>query len=202
MALNTTIKAGLFEGVPGDPRHPGQTVIALSPGEGVLSAVEVRKVLGADLIVGAGAWGYSAAFETLEYGHRAHGNGGVYAIVDDVLLQDDVESLHGWLRCGWANPAFNPIAVYLGGGLVYYGPFGVARDSVGLAFASAFFGTAERNIAARAPSETILELTYSMAVSAKLAVEPDLQYIISPGGDRTLRNGVIIGARLIASYDL
>lgn len=53
--------------------------------------------------------------------------------------------------------------------------------------------------AAQAGGETVLELTYACQLAAWLAVQPDLQYVIRPGGLRAARNAWVLGLRIAVS---
>ncbi len=48
--------------------------------------------------------------------------------------------------------------------------------------------------------ETTLELTYGCAVRPGLLIQPDLQYIIHPGGNRAIPNALAIGVNLVANF--
>lgn len=43
--------------------------------------------------------------------------------------------------------------------------------------------------------ETLLEVTYAVAVTPWLLVQPDLQYFFDPGTDPALDDALVIGAR-------
>lgn len=206
-----TLKAGVFEGIAGDPAHPGRTAVSLSPNEGILLAVDARKHLTPLFAVGGGTWYYTAAFDTIEAPRSVHGNGGVYVIADGTLYAEDPArgnaGLTGWLRLGFANDVINPIAFYLGGGLVYTGPWDREADQVGFAIARAQTGGPTRRAAALSgvslgQAEMTLEVTYSYTLSETVVIQPDVQYIISPGADRAVRNALVIGSRITVSQNL
>ena len=44
-------------------------------------------------------------------------------------------------------------------------------------------------------SELTIEASYRAVLTPWLSVQPDLQYIINPGGDAGLRNALVIGVR-------
>ena len=48
--------------------------------------------------------------------------------------------------------------------------------------------------------ETTLELTYGCAVRPGLLLQPDLQYIIHPGGNRAIPNALAIGVNIVANF--
>ncbi len=201
------LKAGLFEGISGDPAHPGRESIALTAREGVLIVVEARNHVTEHFVLGAGAWVYTAAFDTFG-GGRSHANSGVYAIADGKLIAvdgHDDQGLSAWLRAGVANAATNPVQAYVGGGIVYTGIL-ADGDQAGFAAGSVMLGAPARDAAMRAgqplgSGETTLEATYSVPVTDWLTVQPDLQYVISPGADPTLGDALVIGSRATLTWN-
>jgi porin len=205
-----TLKAGVFEGTAGNPGHPGRTDLSLTSNEGVLMVFEARNHLTPNVIVGGGAWLYSAASDTIGAPHAVHGNGGIYALADGQLYAAPGSAnggLSGWIRLGFANAAVNPVAFYAGGGLVYTAPWEREADQVGLSIAYARIGGPARRAALAAggipaDAETTFEATYSYAFSEHVILQPDVQYIIAPGADRALRNSLVIGSRVTVTFDL
>lgn len=200
------VKTGIFEGIPGNADRPGRTVIDFSADEGVLLTLEAHYRPTPDLVLGAGVWSYTAAFDTIEAADPVRDNAGFYASADGTLYKAGFnETLNGWIRAGFANDDINPIAFYLGGGLVYTGAFGREGDQVGVAFARAQFGAQARRAAQLAggtlSAETTLEATYSYVVSETATVQPDLQYVIAPGGDPSLPDALVAGVRLTVSWE-
>ncbi|HEX4303429.1 MAG TPA: carbohydrate porin [Rhizomicrobium sp.] len=200
-------KAGLFEGIAGDPAHPGRESIALTAREGVLAVLELRNHVTEHFVVGAGAWAYTAAFDTFD-GGRSHANSGFYVIADGKLIAvdgHDDQGLSGWLRAGFANAAINPVQAYVGGGIVYTGIF-ADGDQAGLAAGSVALGGPVRDAAARAgqplgSGETTLEATYSVPVTGWLTLQPDIQYVIAPGADPSLDDALVIGTRATLTWN-
>ena len=47
--------------------------------------------------------------------------------------------------------------------------------------------------------ETTLELTYSLIVRDNLSLQPDLQYVLSPGGNSSVPNVLVAGLRITLS---
>ena len=125
---------------------------------------------------------------------------------DQSWLLDLEDTLHGiaagWLRFGIADPRYNPIASYLGGGLVYTGLTpGRSDDQVGISFASANFGDRYRQGQAITGAtidkrEVVVEAVYNAIVTPWLSVQPDLQYVANPGGDAELADALVIGLRV------
>jgi porin len=155
--------------------------------------------------VALGIWYYSAAFNDLTRVRpdglpvRRHGSHGLYALADWTVYQDanDPErhvTLFGQLGIG--DPRVNRFASYTGGGLTCSALIpGRQQDEFGIAVATAYNGTpfidAQRDQGRRERrSEVTLELTYLAQFGAHLAVQPDLQFVISPNTDPRLKKAV------------
>ena len=125
---NWLARLAILDGVPGDPAHPAATVVKLSPADGALIVGEVNHLKGGTKAA-VGAWGYTARFDVLGGGATpamGKGNKGAYAFVEQRLMgsrADDPRGLAGWVRVGVADPRFNAVVAYVGGGLVYTGVF-------------------------------------------------------------------------------
>jgi porin len=50
-----------------------------------------------------------------------------------------------------------------------------------------------------APNETALELTYLAQLASWIAVQPDLQYILNPGGAGTARHAFVLTMQVAVS---
>jgi carbohydrate-selective porin OprB len=46
----------------------------------------------------------------------------------------------------------------------------------------------------------VLEWTYAIAVGRRLTVQPDLQYVINPGGVSSVGNAVVLGVQLAIEF--
>jgi porin len=198
------IKAGIFEGISGDPAHPGRTALNLSSEEGALLVFEARNHISPDFVVGGGVWHFTAPFDTLDAAKQSRANTGAYAIADGVLYaapEGDRAGLSGWLRAGFANGDINPVDATIGGGLVYTGPFGRKADQAGIAFSYIHFGTQARRAAlVIGDHEANLEATYSFGIGDHLIVQPDIQYVLSPGADTSVDNALVMGSRIVATW--
>ena len=198
------IKGGIFEGAPGDPAHPGRTSFSFSDDEGALLVAEARNQITPNFTLGLGAWRYTSSFDAIDpMRGRLSGNSGFYAIADGLLYADPAgenTGLSGWLRLGMADTRINPVAHSIGGGLVYTGIFGRMADQAGVAFSRVQFGQPARLAAGSGYAETTLEASYSFNINEKLTLQPDLQYVVSPSGDPTLGNALVVGSRIIATW--
>jgi porin len=45
-----------------------------------------------------------------------------------------------------------------------------------------------------------LELTYTLALTPWWTVQPDIQYIITPGGRSNVKNALVIGAQISITF--
>lgn len=209
LADNWLVRAAILDGVPGNVDRPKRTAVKLGDGDGALVVAELEY---ADdrTKAAVGAWRYTAKFENLLATQRAgepveqRGNVGAYLFVERKLTReatDSAQGLSGWVRLGFADDRFNPIGHYLGGGLVYSGPFaGRDEDQVGIGVARAALARRFRRVAELAgegvaDAETNIELTYRMPIAPWLTLQPDVQYVIDPGGIRGRRDAVVIGVR-------
>ena len=203
-----TARAAMLDGVPDEPDHPKRTSIRLSRRDGVLGVVEVDYV-GAPANVTIGYWRYSSRFppwSATGSDQSRRGNQGGYAVIERRVtrpfgdLPDDKRGLAAFVQAGIAAPRFNRIDRYVGGGLVYTGVIASGEDRVGLTFAHAAFSDGYRRLQAASgvrvgPAENVIELTYRRAVTHFLTVQPDVQYVIHPSGERTLHNALALGLR-------
>ena len=144
---------------------------ALNPvSAGLLLIGEVNYRPESGLRVGGGYWHYT----------NDHNAGG-YLIVESPAFITDAEGrgLRMYVRAGRADPDLNPIATYLGGGVVYSMLSSAQREhQIGFAIANAV--AIERNY----------ELTYRIAVADWLALQSDVQYV-----DAYVNAGWVVGLR-------
>ena len=116
-----------------------------------------------------------------------------------------MRSVTAFVQLGLGDGRVNQIGGYVGGGLTFTGPRpDRAQDMAGLAVAAARNGSHydQAQTAAGIPTagETTVELTYLAAIGSWLTLQPDLQYVIHPGGTRTTRNAVAPGLRIVVSH--
>jgi porin len=143
--------------------------------------------------------GRVALSATQSNGHPAQhrGSGGLYAIADKLLYTDtDVPGrrLTGFVQPGLGDYRVDRFGSYLGAGLTAAGVIaGRASDELGLAVAYARNGshylTAQRNQGLpTSNAETAIELTYLLQVTSWFAIQPDLQYVVTPNTTPTIPN--------------
>ena len=165
--------------------------------------------------VAVGGWYYTATFDDLSATQRDgqpvrhHGSSGFYVLADKLLHQDPVNParrLTGFVQAGIGDYRVDRFGTYLGTGVTAVGAFeGRATDELGLGLAYARNGshymTAQR--AQGLPvtnAETAIELTYLIQVNSWLAIQPDLQYVITPNTTTAIPNAWAFQVRFEMSF--
>jgi porin len=160
--------------------------------------------------VALGAWYYTAQLpdlaDTLPSGApvRHRGSSGVYLIADQTLRSASDSSsgpLTAFVQLGLGDGRVNQVDRYLGIGLTRSAPFfGRSQDELGLAMAAARNGSHYVRANAATASETAVELTYLAQLFTWMAVQPDLQYVIHPGGTSGRSNATVFGLTIGLSH--
>ena len=149
-------------------------------------------------IAKGGLWRYTAREETFIGTDEKAFAQGAYASLYGSLHEHPGGGgkLAGFTRVGIANGDVQQIAGYLGLGLVYSG-FGepTTNAQFGLATATAFSGSESRALKADKHG-TSVEMTFSANLTPWLRLQPNLQYVINPGFDPTLKNSLVVGLRM------
>lgn len=172
----------------------------------------------------AGAWFQTGEYADVLTSATASGNSGYYFIIDQMLVRESAEAAPsqdksgknfkepvpvvkpdqglGWFsRMGFTPSDRNFVDYYFDAGFTYKGLVpGRDNDTVGVAFGYAQLSSgAQGGIAGGggtpAGAEMVLELTYQAEITPCLIVQPDVQYIINPGGATDLQNAFVIGCR-------
>jgi len=140
-----------------------------------------------------GAWRYSQRFAARDPTRPPALSQGAYALIEGPITPH----VSAWLRTGMADARTNPVAIYIGGGVV------LETDGwdFGFALAHARAGNAARHqIATPAKAETALELTARRAVAPGASLQPDVQYVIDPGWNASIRPALVMGLRVSLSW--
>lgn len=194
------LRGGVFNGRPSDPDRPGRPSFAFSREIGVLAMGE------ADLTrdwgrIAVGGWHFTSTLPALDgSGERRGASGGFVIIEPNLIRRDGGLQVQSWVRLGLGDAATDAVRSYVGGGVVASGFW--ARhpdDAVGLAVAQARMNGRARP---GAGAETAFELTFQHGVTDWLTVQPDVQWVINPGGFGDVRNAVVGGIRLIVTKSL
>lgn len=128
---------------------------------------------------------------------------GAWLVVEQPLISgnDGARVVSGFLRLGVSDGLTQAFRSSLQTGLLMQPVIaGRPNSSASFGIADATLGSAWRQTAAASgarPSrhETVYEFTYSDRITPWLSLQPDLQYIVRPGGDVAAKNELIIGLR-------
>jgi porin len=143
-----------------------------------------------------GAWGHTGTFTRFD-GAQQDGTYGYYAILNQTIWQpkgepDNGRGVRTFLEYGGTESDINPIDRHIGGGITWTGPIDArTNDIIG-------FSPQYAHITPQAglphPYELALETFYQWKLSPWAFVQPDLQYIVHPGG--THPNALVATLRL------
>jgi porin len=123
------------------------------------------------------------------------GNGGVYALADQMVWRSEKQSLNLFMRGGFAPSDRNLISYSIDAGAGLKGPLpGRADDTLtfGVSYAKISRDAAaldQDTLALNGPpypirnEEVLFELSYQAQIAPWWTVQPDLQYIVHPGGN-------------------
>ncbi|KMO38161.1 porin [Methylobacterium tarhaniae] len=152
---------------------------------------------------------------------RFRGDRGVYGIIDQTLYREpdtEDEGASAFLRLSKVPADRNLIDLYVDGGIAYKGLLpGRPNDTAALGViysrispaARAFDRDTIRFGQGTGPlrsSEMVIEATYQAEVVPGFTLQPDLQYVMRPGGGlagddrRRLKNATVIGLRATINY--
>lgn len=206
------VMTGLYDSNPGIGRNNAHGV-DFSPGEGVISITEFgylhNQKKGATGLPGTykiGGYYDSSRFLDMSdaLGAEVRGNYGFYIHLDQMVYREtdtESEEPQGFTPFVTLTVApserRNVFPFFVMGGLVYRGLI-PGRDADTTAFGVAYGRFSE----ALHPQsyELLLEWTHAFAVTASLTVQPDVQYIIHPGGTSALPNALVLGAQIALTF--
>ena len=192
-----TIRAAILDGVPGDPSRPKRTAVKLGGGDGALLIGEIEAPLPEGKLL-FGHWRYTTRFDDA-VGGRTRGNDGWYLRGEHRLVRETAQpdqGLSAFFRLGIADTRFNMFGSFASAGLNYVGPIkGRDHDQLGIAVAAAFASDRYRDAVPSERSEVAFELTYRAGIAEWLSVQPNIQYVVDPGANLSLRNAFAVGLR-------
>jgi porin len=139
---------------------------------------------------------------------KISGNSPGKAVADGKQSEDapPEKGLSAFGRISFSPQDWSPCSFYSDGGLVYTGLIpGRDQDKLGAAFAYAAMGNlcatdAAVNGCPGASFEAVAELTYSIRVAPAISLQPDLQYILHPGGTQAYGNALVVGLRAVVDF--
>jgi porin len=204
---------GVYNGDPGDPGlHKHFPRLTFDGQAGALIAVESVYHFRHETLPGtvkAGFWHNTGRFDDLmDVDHSGNpisrkGNKGFYLVADKLLFaKDDDQGLGAFLQLGWTpDRNINEFNSYIGAGFKYKGL--IPRrcgDEAGIAVAHALLSDKLVSGLGRDKAETTLEISYKAVVNRYIALQPDVQFVLNPGADQSLKNAVAAGLRLEISF--
>lgn len=132
-----------------------------------------------------GAWHHTGRIDRLMGGTQS-GTAGLYAVLDQTLWRagpaEDDAAVAMFLQYGHAEARVSEVEHHAGGGFVWTGLIpGRSDDVVGLG--ASWVGLSEHAGFVRG-SETAIELFYQARLTPWLILQPDIQFIRHPGGER------------------
>lgn len=130
------------------------------------------------------------------------------AVLPSKEVADDVpkKGLESYFRVGFSPQPASPLSIYTDAGLVYTGLLPMRpEDKLGLAFCYGEVSQSYRSLGNSqgipGPSfESVVELTYSLRLTPCIALQPDIQYVLHPGGSRQNGNALVAGFRAIVDF--
>lgn len=195
--------AGAYDGVPGDPDDPTKTTVQLHQSDGLLMISELQREFGGHVeLVAFGVWGYTQSHVHLvadgaDSTDSAH-NHGWYVSTDARLgAMNGARPWRTTFRVAHAEQVLNNHDWSALVALNYDMPRPAGREqSFGIAAAWAKTSSALRSSVDDADDyEAAVELTWRATLTDWLTLQPDVQYIVNPGSQRSIRNAVVVGLR-------
>jgi porin len=200
---NSRFTAALFNGSPRDVDHPlALAAVTLHKGDGVMAIAQGDWTSANGVHWSAALWHHTADFSPLDplATKPVSGQTGAYGLIEAPL--PFLAKSSSWIRVARVDDASSYVSTYVGGGVTQDGLFSARPDDkTGLAFAYAGISDKARSASALGglplkSGELVFELTYAAQITPTLALQPDLQYIVHPGGDSSLSDALVIGLRI------
>ena len=201
------ISGGVYNASPGtvkNPRFDGH--IDFGFGDGAILIAEAGFTPGGDKEIGDG-YRFGVYYDTGKFNDVAEdgisetGNYGFYAIAEQTVYRETMNGSQGLTL--WASGTLAPdeeintFPYFLSGGMLYEGLI-PGRDEDVAAFGAAY-GILSRDIEGQ-DFEIALEWTYVYRLYPWLALQPDVQWIINPGGTGDIPDALVAGVQI--SLDL
>lgn len=142
-----------------------------------------------------GMWTAPYGRERLDGAGERRGDTGVYLSLDQMLYRegDTDQGLGVFARYGLADEAVNAIEHFWSVGAQYQGLIpGRDGDVVAIGFAQ---GCVSDQAGFSAGREIVVEAYYRAAITRWMSITPDVQWIVTPGADRSVDNAVVVGLR-------
>ena len=133
---------------------------------------------------------------------------GVYGVMDQQIYSEDDKAISLFVRTGGAPSNTNFVDWYVEGGFNFNGFIpgrknDVAGIAVGRSHVSNEFSDSQLLQGAPTPftAETVVEATYKIQVAPWWTIQPDFQYIFTPGGEEgVVQDAVVLGLRTTVAF--
>ncbi len=196
---NMSLLTGIYDGDPGtQSENPNSLNWNFTRDEGTTNIVEIQyhKESNNSLIANykIGAWS-----------HTADKLRGIYAIMDRKIFSEKNDSKQGlgmFAQIGIVPKSGSHLDSYASVGFHYAGIF-TDDDSFGIACNRAYLTEGyeiEANSTPEVLGESTIELTYHAQIGKYLSLQPDLQYVMHPGGTAELNNAFLGILRIVAQF--
>jgi porin len=117
---------------------------------------------------------------------------------DEMAKRFQPGDLGGFVQWGYVNPQISAISQYVSGGLTYQNAIkGFDSDAISIGVVTAFFSKATGSPFIKS-YEMSLEATYQMNVLPGITIQPDIQWVINPGGNGNA-NALVVLLRMSIS---
>jgi len=147
---------------------------------------------------------------TFDYPTFAGGSGGtnygVYGVMDQQIYARAEQAISLFVRSGGAPSNTNFVDYYAEGGFNFTGFVpGRNSDVAGIAVARSHVSSDfsdSQILLGDAPytAETVVEATYKVQVAPWWSLQPDVQYIVTPGGEQGAHNATVLGLRTTVAF--
>lgn len=115
--------------------------------------------------------------------------------------EDDTQGVGVFFRYGYANDQVNEVEHFWSVGAQYQGLLpGWDDDVLAFGFAQGLMSDQLRAVEGWGSRESVYEVYYNAAITRWLHITPDIQYISNPGGDRSNRDAVVLGVRVVVAF--
>ena len=205
---NAYVQAAVYQGNPGDPAVDGHgSSWRFDRAEGALAIAEVGFTRNADKLPGTfrlGFFNHSGQFTDQGSGTSRRGQQGIYAVAQQRAYptsEEEGPALDFFSRVsGVFQDGRSTVDFHFDGGAIWTGVWpSRPDDALGLGFAYTRLSDGWRRASVTSPRpdhEAIFELSYQARANECLAIQPDLQYIIHPGGSSAVENALVLGFRI------
>lgn len=154
--------------------------------------------------LGAGIWHHTGTFDRFD-GGTEKGTSGFYLQASQMLKcesdakDDNCQGIGLFVRYGWADGNISQTEHHLGCGVAWAGAIPSRdHDSMGLGINTAFLSQ-EDGAGVDSRNETAVELFYKIQVLPWMQVQPDLQYIVDPGGISDSQDALLATLRIVVN---